>query len=101
LSTEFDGGRRRGGFTETAAGFGLSVSTHGLRFSQLAREQIGGICRRLDFPVMVMRKECRRRQGMTLTELLCTILIISILAGLYLGVIASAYVHIKKVLGVQ
>jgi len=50
---------------------------------------------------MVMRKECRRRQGFTLTELLCTIAIISILVGLYLGVIASAYVYIKKFLGVQ
>jgi prepilin-type N-terminal cleavage/methylation domain-containing protein len=48
--------------------------------------------------MMFMRKEERRRHGMTLTELLCALLIISILAGLYLGVIASAYVDIRKFL---
>jgi prepilin-type N-terminal cleavage/methylation domain-containing protein len=41
----------------------------------------------------------RREDGMSLTELLCVILIISILASLYLGAISKAYVHIKKFLG--
>ena len=36
--------------------------------------------------------------GMTLTELLCVILVISILAAMYLGAISRAYVHIKKFL---
>jgi len=35
---------------------------------------------------------------MTLTELLCVIAIISILAAFYLGGIANAFVHIKKFL---
>jgi prepilin-type N-terminal cleavage/methylation domain-containing protein len=39
------------------------------------------------------------RRGMSLTELLCVILIISILAALYLGAISRAFVHIKKFLG--
>jgi len=37
--------------------------------------------------------------GVTLVELLCVMLIIAILAALYLGAIARAYVHIKKFLG--
>jgi len=37
--------------------------------------------------------------GMTLIELLCVIAIISILAAMYLGAIAKAYIHVKKVLG--
>jgi hypothetical protein len=32
-------------------------------------------------------------------ELLCLILIISILAAIYLGVMARAFVHVKKFLG--
>lgn len=37
--------------------------------------------------------------GMTLMELLCVIAIISILAAMYLGAIAKAVIHVKKVLG--
>ena len=36
--------------------------------------------------------------GFSLTELLCVIAIIGILAGLYLGVIARAFIHAKKLL---
>ena len=39
------------------------------------------------------------RRGLTLTELLCVILIISILAALYLGAITHACVRVKKFLG--
>ena len=35
---------------------------------------------------------------MTLMELMVTLLIISILAAMYLGVIAKAYIYIKQVL---
>jgi prepilin-type N-terminal cleavage/methylation domain-containing protein len=35
---------------------------------------------------------------MSLLELLCVFAIISILAAMYLGVIAKAVVHVKKVL---
>ena len=35
---------------------------------------------------------------MTMMELLCVIAIIGILAGIYLGVIAKAFIHAKKVL---
>ncbi len=38
------------------------------------------------------------RAGVTLIELLCVILIISILAALYLGAIARAYLRIRKFL---
>jgi len=38
------------------------------------------------------------RAGMSLTELLCVIVIISILAAMYLGSIARAFVRIKKFL---
>jgi len=36
--------------------------------------------------------------GFSLVELLCVIAIIGILAGLYFGVIAKAFLHAKKVL---
>jgi prepilin-type N-terminal cleavage/methylation domain-containing protein len=39
-----------------------------------------------------------RSAGWTLTELLCVIAIISILSAIYLGVIAKAFVHVKKFL---
>jgi prepilin-type N-terminal cleavage/methylation domain-containing protein len=39
-----------------------------------------------------------RKSGMSLTELLCVIAIIAILASLYLGAIARAFVRIKKFL---
>ena len=42
-----------------------------------------------------------RVEGMTLAELLCCIAIISILAAMYLGAIAKAFVHIKKLLQSQ
>ena len=38
------------------------------------------------------------KKGYSLTELLCVIAIIGILAGLYLGVIGKAFIHAKKVL---
>lgn len=41
----------------------------------------------------------QRNSSWTLTELLCVMAIISILAALYLGVIAKAVVHVKKFLG--
>ena len=44
------------------------------------------------------KKWRNRADGMTLIELLCCLLIISILAAMYLGVIADAFVHIKKFL---
>jgi prepilin-type N-terminal cleavage/methylation domain-containing protein len=37
--------------------------------------------------------------GLSLLELLCVIAIIAIIAALYLGVIAKAFIHIKKTLG--
>jgi len=48
--------------------------------------------------LVLMEKRRNRAAGMTLTELLCVIAIISILAALYLGGIASAFAHIKKFL---
>ncbi len=46
-----------------------------------------------------MREPGRRaKSGMTLTELLCVILIISILAAMYLGAISKAYIRIRKFL---
>jgi prepilin-type N-terminal cleavage/methylation domain-containing protein len=36
--------------------------------------------------------------GYTLLELLCVIAIIGILAGVYLGVVARAFIHVKKFL---
>lgn len=41
----------------------------------------------------------RQKRGLSLIELLCVIAIIAILAGLYFGAIARAFVHIKKFLG--
>ncbi len=40
----------------------------------------------------------RAKAGVTLIELLCVILIISILAALYLGAISKAYLRIRKFL---
>jgi len=40
----------------------------------------------------------QRNGGWTLTELLCVMAIISILAAMYLGVIAKAFIHVKKFL---
>ncbi|HKW28810.1 MAG TPA: prepilin-type N-terminal cleavage/methylation domain-containing protein [Verrucomicrobiae bacterium] len=40
----------------------------------------------------------QRNIGWSLTELLCVMAIISILAALYLGVIAKAFIHVKKFL---
>ena len=40
----------------------------------------------------------QRNLSWTLTELLCVMAIISILAAMYLGAIARAFVHIKKFL---
>jgi prepilin-type N-terminal cleavage/methylation domain-containing protein len=45
-----------------------------------------------------MRKGVNRKLGMTLAELLVTLLIISILAAMYLGAIGKAYVTIKAFL---
>ena len=45
-----------------------------------------------------MLKKPNRKSGMSLTELLCVIAIIAILASLYLGVITKAFVRIKKFL---
>jgi prepilin-type N-terminal cleavage/methylation domain-containing protein len=39
-----------------------------------------------------------RKFGYSMTELLCVIAIISILAAIYLGVIAKALIHIRKFL---
>jgi prepilin-type N-terminal cleavage/methylation domain-containing protein len=45
-------------------------------------------------------KQCvQRKTGWTLTELLCVIAIISILLAIYLGVIAKAFLHVKKLFG--
>ena len=41
----------------------------------------------------------RRKAGVTLIELLCVILIISILAALYLGAISKAFIRVKEFLG--
>jgi prepilin-type N-terminal cleavage/methylation domain-containing protein len=40
----------------------------------------------------------QRTWGWSLTELLCVMVIISIVAALYLGVIAKAFIHVKKFL---
>jgi prepilin-type N-terminal cleavage/methylation domain-containing protein len=39
-----------------------------------------------------------RKAGMSLAELLCVVLIISILAAMYFGAISRAYLRIKKFL---
>jgi prepilin-type N-terminal cleavage/methylation domain-containing protein len=44
------------------------------------------------------KKRRNRVGGMTMIELLCCLGIITILAAMYLGVIADAFVHIKKFL---
>lgn len=43
-------------------------------------------------------KNAHRITAWSLTELLCVILIISILAAIYLGVMARVFVHVKKFL---
>jgi prepilin-type N-terminal cleavage/methylation domain-containing protein len=45
-----------------------------------------------------MKSRHRANFGFSLTELLCVMGIIGILAGMYLGVIAKAFVHAVKVL---
>ena len=40
-----------------------------------------------------------RNRGFSLTELLCVIAIIGILAGIYMLVIAKAFIHVKKLFG--
>ncbi len=46
-----------------------------------------------------MITKSNRRAGMSLMELLCVILIISILAALYLGPIAKAFLKVKRMFG--
>jgi prepilin-type N-terminal cleavage/methylation domain-containing protein len=48
---------------------------------------------------LFMAPKRHRILGMTVMELLCVIAIISILAAIYLVVIARAFVHVKKFLG--
>ncbi|MDB6063871.1 MAG: hypothetical protein JWR26_79 [Pedosphaera sp.] len=45
-----------------------------------------------------MKLRRNRRRGVTLTELLCVLAIIAILAALYLPSIARAFVRVKKFL---
>ncbi len=45
-----------------------------------------------------MKLRTNQRSGVTLTELLCVIAILAILAALYLPAIAHAYVRVKKFL---
>jgi prepilin-type N-terminal cleavage/methylation domain-containing protein len=40
-----------------------------------------------------------RNSGFSLVEVLCVIVIISIVAAMYFGAIAKAFLHVKKVLG--
>jgi prepilin-type N-terminal cleavage/methylation domain-containing protein len=47
----------------------------------------------------ITEEKTHRIFGMTLMELLCVIAIISILAAIYLVVIAKAFIHVKKFLG--
>jgi prepilin-type N-terminal cleavage/methylation domain-containing protein len=44
-------------------------------------------------------KSAKSRSGMTLLEILCVMAIIAILAAMYIGVIARAFVHVKKIAG--
>jgi prepilin-type N-terminal cleavage/methylation domain-containing protein len=39
--------------------------------------------------------------GVTLIELLCVVSIIAVLLAIYLGAIARAFLHVKRVLGVH
>ncbi len=45
-----------------------------------------------------MKLQTSEHKGLTLTELLCVIAILAILAALYLPAIARAYLRIKKLL---
>ena len=45
-----------------------------------------------------MLTKLQRNGGWNLIELLCVIAIISILAAMYLGAIAKAFVHVRKFL---
>jgi prepilin-type N-terminal cleavage/methylation domain-containing protein len=45
-----------------------------------------------------MKLRANQRRGMTLTELLCVLAIIAILAALYLPAIARAFVRVKRFL---
>ena len=45
------------------------------------------------------QKHARNIRGVTMIELMCVILIISILAAFYLPVISKAFVHVKHFLG--
>jgi prepilin-type N-terminal cleavage/methylation domain-containing protein len=47
---------------------------------------------------LFMAPKGHRIFGMTVMELLCVIAIISILAAVYLGAVAKAFVHVKKFL---
>jgi prepilin-type N-terminal cleavage/methylation domain-containing protein len=47
-------------------------------------------------PVSVQARLSTRRKGVTLTELLCVIAIIAILAAFYLPAIIGAFVRVKK-----
>jgi prepilin-type N-terminal cleavage/methylation domain-containing protein len=54
-----------------------------------------GIRKRFDHKLIPWR----RGSGMSLIELMCVIAIIAILAAIYVGVIAKAFIHVKKTLG--
>jgi prepilin-type N-terminal cleavage/methylation domain-containing protein len=45
-----------------------------------------------------VKQRVQGRAGWTLTELLCVIAIMAVLLAIYLGVIARAFMHIKKFL---
>jgi prepilin-type N-terminal cleavage/methylation domain-containing protein len=49
--------------------------------------------------VKQISKTSNRRSGMTLTELMCCIAIISILAAMYMGALGKAYKFAKQALG--